>query len=375
MQYVATHIIISRFIVNFLRLLYKIIMSKYTYSKSGVDIDKGNKFIENIKKTIKSDKKKSSKASVIGGFAGLFKLNNIRGNPYLVAATDGVGTKLEIANDTNNHKTIGIDLVAMCVNDIVVTGAKPLFFLDYIATGKLDIEKSTDVIKGILTGCNQAGCQLLGGETAEMPGFYSQGKYDIAGFSVGLLNSGQVKKNKVKKDDIIIGIKSSGLHSNGYSLVRKIIKDKNISLKKYFDFDKKKTIGKYLLEPTLIYVNLILELYKKKLIKSCAHITGGGVIENLPRVLDKKFQAQINLDNWELSHLYKWLLSCGIKQSELLKTFNAGYGMTLIANKKDIKKIERIIDKHKFKSSMLGKIALKKRASDKSLILSGKLDK
>ena len=350
-------------------------MSKYTYSKSGVDIDKGNKFIENIKKTIKSDKKKSSKASVIGGFAGLFKLNNIRGNPYLVAATDGVGTKLEIANDTNNHKTIGIDLVAMCVNDIVVTGAKPLFFLDYIATGKLDIEKSTDVIKGILTGCNQAGCQLLGGETAEMPGFYSQGKYDIAGFSVGLLNSGQVKKNKVKKDDIIIGIKSSGLHSNGYSLVRKIIKDKNISLKKYFDFDKKKTIGKYLLEPTLIYVNLILELYKKKLIKSCAHITGGGVIENLPRVLDKKFQAQINLNNWELSHLYKWLLSCGIKQSELLKTFNAGYGMTLIANKKDIKKIERIIDKHKFKSSMLGKIALKKRASDKSLILSGKLDK
>ena len=350
-------------------------MSKYTYSKSGVDIDKGNKFIENIKKTIKSDKKKSSKASVIGGFAGLFKLNNIRGNPYLVAATDGVGTKLEIANDTNNHKTIGIDLVAMCVNDIVVTGAKPLFFLDYIATGKLDIEKSTDVIKGILTGCNQAGCQLLGGETAEMPGFYSQGKYDIAGFSVGLLNSGQVKKNKVKKDDIIIGIKSSGLHSNGYSLVRKIIKDKNISLKKYFDFDKKKTIGKYLLEPTLIYVNLILELYKKKLIKSCAHITGGGVIENLPRVLDKKFQAQIDLNNWELSHLYKWLLSCGIKQSELLKTFNAGYGMTLIANKKDIKKIERIIDKHKFKSSILGKIALKKRASDKSLILSGKLIK
>ena len=214
-------------------------MSKYTYSKSGVDIDKGNKFIENIKKTIKSDKKKSSKASVIGGFAGLFKLNNIKGNPYLVAATDGVGTKLEIANDTNNHKTIGIDLVAMCVNDIVVTGAKPLFFLDYIATGKLDIKKSTDVIKGILEGCNQAGCQLLGGETAEMPGFYSKGKYDIAGFSVGLLDSRQVKKNKIEKDDIIIGIKSSGLHSNGYSLVRKIIKDKNISLKKYFDFDKK----------------------------------------------------------------------------------------------------------------------------------------
>ena len=350
-------------------------MSKYTYSKSGVDIDKGNKFIENIKKTIKSDKKKSSKASVIGGFAGLFKLNNIKGNPYLVAATDGVGTKLEIANDTNNHKTIGIDLVAMCVNDIVVTGAKPLFFLDYIATGKLDIKKSTDVIKGILEGCNQAGCQLLGGETAEMPGFYSKGKYDIAGFSVGLLDSRQVKKNKVEKDDIIIGIKSSGLHSNGYSLVRKIIKDENISLKKYFDFDKKKTIGKYLLEPTLIYVNLILELYKKNLIKSCAHITGGGVIENLPRVLDKKFQAQINLDNWELSHLYKWLLSCGIKQAELLKTFNAGYGMVLIASKKDIKKVERIINKHKFTSSILGEIAHKKRASDKSLILSGELNK
>ena len=349
-------------------------MSKYTYSKSGVDIDKGNKFIENIKKTIKNDKTKSSKASVIGGFAGLFKLNNIKENSYLVAATDGVGTKLEIANDINNHKTIGIDLVAMCVNDIVVTGAKPLFFLDYIATGKLDIKKSTDVIKGILEGCNQAECQLLGGETAEMPGFYSQGKYDIAGFSVGLLDGKQVK-NKIKKDDVIIGIKSSGLHSNGYSLVRKIIKDKNMSLKKYFNFDKKKTIGKYLLEPTLIYVNLILELYKKKLIKSCAHITGGGVIENLPRVLDRKFQAQINLNNWELSNLYKWLLSCGIKQAELLKTFNAGYGMTLIANKKDIKKIEKIIDRHKFKSSMLGNIALKKSASDKSIILSGKLNK
>jgi len=350
-------------------------MSKYTYSKSGVDIDKGNKFIENIKKTIKSDKKKSSKASVIGGFAGLFKLNNITKNPYLVAATDGVGTKLEIANDTNNHKTIGIDLVAMCVNDIVVTGAKPLFFLDYIATGKLDIKKSTDVIKGILEGCSQSNCQLLGGETAEMPGFYSQGKYDIAGFSVGLLEKKQFKNNKVKKNDIIIGIKSSGLHSNGYSLVRKIIKDKKMSLKDYFDFDKKKTIGKYLLEPTLIYVNLILELYRKNLIKSCAHITGGGVIENLPRILDKKFQAQINLDNWELSNLYKWLLSCGIKQTELLKTFNAGYGMTLIADKKDIRKIEKIINKHKFASSMLGNIALKKNASDKQLILSGKLNK
>ena len=184
-------------------------MSKYTYSKAGVDINKGNKFIENIKKTIKGDKKKSSKASVIGGFAGLFKLNSTKESPYLVAATDGVGTKLEVANDMNNHKTIGIDLVAMCVNDIVVTGAKPLFFLDYIATGKLDIKKSTDVIKGILNGCNQANCQLLGGETAEMPGFYSKGKYDIAGFSVGLLEKKQIIKNKVKKDDVIIGIKLS----------------------------------------------------------------------------------------------------------------------------------------------------------------------
>ena len=335
-------------------------MSKYTYSKAGVDINKGNKFIENIKKTIKGDKKKSSKASVIGGFAGLFKLNSTKESPYLVAATDGVGTKLEVANDMNNHKTIGIDLVAMCVNDIVVTGAKPLFFLDYIATGKLDIKKSTDVIKGILNGCNQANCQLLGGETAEMPGFYSKGKYDIAGFSVGLLEKKQITKNKVKKDDVIIGIKSSGLHSNGYSLVRKIIKDKKLSFNRYFDFDKNKTIGSYLLEPTLIYVDIILELYKNKLIKSCAHITGGGVIENLPRVLDKKFKAQINLDNWELSNLYKWLLSCGIKQSELLKTFNAGYGMVLVADGNDLNKINKIIKKYKFSSSLLGNILLKK---------------
>ncbi|MFL2890842.1 MAG: phosphoribosylformylglycinamidine cyclo-ligase [Candidatus Pelagibacterales bacterium] len=349
-------------------------MAKYTYSRSGVDINKGNKFIENIKKTIKSDKNKSSKASVIGGFAGHFKLKSFKNSPYLVAATDGVGTKLEIANDMNNHKTIGIDLVAMCVNDIVVTGAKPLFFLDYIATGKLDLKKSTDVIKGILRGCNQAGCELLGGETAEMPGFYSKGKYDIAGFSVGILEQKHVKKIKVKKSDVIIGIKSSGLHSNGYSLVRNIIKDKKISLKKYFDFDKKKSIGNYLLQPTLIYVNLILELYKKNLIKSCAHITGGGIIENLPRILDKKFQAQIDLDKWDLGNLYKWLISCGINQSELLKTFNAGYGMALISDKKNIKKIKSIIKKHDFSSSLLGTINIKKNIKEKSVLFRGKLN-
>ena len=350
-------------------------MSKYTYSKSGVDINKGNKFIENIKKTIKSDKKKISTATVIGGFAGLFKLSNIKGKPYLVAATDGVGTKLEIANSMNNHKTIGIDLVAMCVNDIVVTGAKPLFFLDYIATGSLNIKKSTDVIEGILEGCDQAGCQLLGGETAEMPGFYSKGKYDIAGFSVGLLEQNQVKKSKIKENDIIVGIKSSGLHSNGYSLVRKIIKDKKISLKRYFDFDNKKPIGDYLLKPTLIYVNLILELYKKKLIKSCAHITGGGIIENLPRILEKQHQAYIDLNKWELGDLYKWLLSCGINQNELLKTFNAGYGMTLISEKKDVSKVEKIIKKHKFSFSLLGKIKVKKNLNAKSVVLCGKLPK
>ena len=349
-------------------------MAKYTYSRSGVDINKGNKFIENIKKTIKSDKNKSSKASVIGGFAGHFKLKSFKNSPYLVAATDGVGTKLEIANDMNNHKTIGIDLVAMCVNDIVVTGAKPLFFLDYIATGKLDLKKSTDVIKGILRGCNQAGCELLGGETAEMPGFYSKGKYDIAGFSVGILEQKHVKKIKVKKSDVIIGIKSSGLHSNGYSLVRNIIKDKKISLKKYFDFDKKKSIGNYLLQPTLIYVNLILELYKKNLIKSCAHITGGGIIENLPRILDKKFQAQIDLDKWDLGNLYKWLISCGINQGELLKTFNAGYGMALISDKKNIKKIKSIIKKHDFSSSLLGTINIKKNIKEKSVLFRGKLN-
>ena len=349
-------------------------MSKYTYSKAGVDINKGNKFIENIKKTIKSDKNKSSKASVIGGFAGHFKLSGATNSPYLVAATDGVGTKLEIANAMNNHKTIGIDLVAMCVNDIVVTGARPLFFLDYIATGKLDLKKSTDIIKGILKGCNQAGCELLGGETAEMPGFYSKGKYDIAGFSVGILEKKQMKKLQVRKNDVIIGVKSSGLHSNGYSLIRKILKDKKISLKKYFEFDKKKSIGDYLLQPTLIYVNLILELYKNNLIKSCAHITGGGIIENLPRILDKKFQAQIDLDKWDLGGLYRWLISCGISQKELLKTFNAGYGMALISDKRNTKQIESIIKKHNFSSSLLGTINMKKNINEKSVLLYGKLN-
>jgi phosphoribosylformylglycinamidine cyclo-ligase len=262
----------------------------------------------------------------------------------------------------------------MCVNDIVVTGAKPLFFLDYIATGKLDLKKSTDVIKGILRGCDQAGCELLGGETAEMPGFYSKGKYDIAGFGVGILEKKQIKKLKVRKSDVIIGVKSSGLHSNGYSLIRKILKDKKMSLKKYFKFDKKKSIGDYLLQPTLIYVNLILELYRNNLIKSCAHITGGGIIENIPRILDKKFQAQIDLNKWDLGDLYKWLISCGISQKELLKTFNAGYGMALISDKRNTKQIQSIIKNHKFSSSLLGTIEIKKNINEKSVLLYGKLN-
>ena len=346
-------------------------MKKYSYSKSGVSINKGNKFVSEIKNIL--NKKNKIKTQNIGGFAGLFPINKNTKNPVLVAATDGVGTKLEIANKLRKHDTIGIDLVAMCVNDIIVTKARPIFFLDYLATGKLNLKIGKSVIKGIANGCNQAGCVLLGGETAEHPGVFPKNKYDLAGFSVGVIDKKDLeKKIKLKDGDLLIGIESSGAHSNGYSLIRKILKDKKISLSSILP-NSKKTIGKSLIEPTKIYVNPILDLYNKNILKTCAHITGGGVTENLPRVITKNLYAHINLSNWKLPPLFKWIMSMGVPEKEMLKTFNCGYGMIAIIDKKNITKFNVTLKKYKLKSTLIGELKYKTKNISRSILFSGSL--
>ena len=346
-------------------------MKKYSYSKSGVSIDKGNKFVSEIKNILNKNNK--IKTQNIGGFAGLFPIDKKIKNPILVAATDGVGTKLEIADQINKHDTIGIDLVAMCVNDIIVTKAKPLFFLDYLATGKLNIKIGKSVIKGIVKGCNEAGCVLLGGETAEHPGVYPKNKYDLAGFSVGAIDKKNInRKIKMKEGDLLIGIESSGFHSNGYSLIRKILKDKKISLNSRLP-NSKKTIGKLLIEPTKIYVKPILDLYQKNILKSCAHITGGGITENLPRIIPNNLYPVINLNSWQLSPLFKWIMSMGVSQKEMLKTFNCGHGMIVIIDKKNLSKFNLNFKKYKLKTAIIGELKQKKKKNTNNIIYTGTL--
>ncbi len=344
-------------------------MKKFSYSGSGVSINKGNKFVSQIKKLIQKDK--YLKKSNIGGFSGQFILDPKIKKPILVGATDGVGTKIEIASMMNNHRTIGIDLVAMCVNDLIVDQAKPLFFLDYIATGKLDLAKGTQIIKGIIEGCKKSNCSLLGGETAEHPGVEANDKYDLAGFCVGVKSGIKSIKPRLKQNDLIIGIKSSGLHSNGFSLVRKIIKEKKVRLNK--KIDKNKTIGQLLLKPTEIYVIPILELFSKKLIKSCAHITGGGITENLPRSLTNNVKAQIDLNKFNLSKIFKWLHGYGITQSEMLRTFNCGYGMVVILEKSKLNKFENLMKKHKLGYDNIG-VLLNSKKSKRRIKFIGKLN-
>ena len=336
-------------------------MKKLSYSSSGVSINKGNKFVSEIKNIIRKDK--NLKKSNIGGFSGQYILDPKIKRPILVGATDGVGTKIEIARMMRNHKTIGIDLVAMCVNDLIVDQAKPLFFLDYISTGKLDISKGKEIIRGIIKGCKISNCSLLGGETAEHPEVDSNDKYDLAGFCVGV-KSGVVKASpKLKENDIIVGISSSGLHSNGYSLVRKIIKENKIKLNK--KIEKNKTIGELLLKPTEIYVSPILEMYTKKIIKTCAHITGGGITENLPRSLNKNVSAKINLETFNLPTIFKWIQSFGVSQNEMLKTFNCGYGMIVILDRTKFNQFEKSIKKHKLKYSIIGNLVNSKKINKK----------
>jgi phosphoribosylformylglycinamidine cyclo-ligase len=323
-------------------------MTQNAYKDAGVDIEAGNALVERIKPAIKATNR-SGVMSGIGGFGALFdpKAAGYQ-DPIMVSATDGVGTKLKIAIDTGLHDTVGIDLVAMCVNDLIVQGAEPLFFLDYFASGKLNVDHAEAVIKGIAKGCEIAGCALIGGETAEMPGMYAEGDYDLAGFTVGAVERDKIVTNeRVQEGDVVIGLASSGLHSNGYSLVRKIVKStQGYDYASAAPFDSTKTMGETLLTPTKIYVKSVLEALNIKredgtqAIKAIANITGGGLLENIPRSLPEGLGAVIDTNNWELPAIFQWLAEAGdINADDMALTLNCGIGMIVICDNNDTKKI------------------------------------
>ena len=322
---------------------------KFTYEKSGVNIAAANKFVKFISKISKKDKKKKSFEN-IGGFGSISNIPKNIKKPKLVASTDGVGTKIEIANALNKYDTIGIDLVAMCVNDLIVQGAKPLLFLDYISINKIDLTKLKSILKGIVKGCNISGCELVGGETAEMPGTYESGKFDIAGFSVGVADQNKIlQKKKIKKKNLILAIPSSGIHSNGYSLVRYVLNKKKINIK------KNKFLKKELLKPTKIYVKEILSLTKYNLINGCANITGGGLADNIKRIIPEGLTANINLSCIKTKKIFKWLKKNKISDKEMLKTFNCGVGFCIIIKSKNLKKIKKFFTKE-YEPYVIGKI-------------------
>ena len=321
-----------------------------SYKKSGVNIPLANKFVKHIhflSKKVGKKRKNSFDKENIGSFGSLFDMSKIKiKDPVLVSCTDGVGTKIDLANKFKKYDTIGIDLVAMCVNDLIVQGAKPLFFLDYIATGKLDLKKTKKILKGIVKGCEISQCSLIGGETAEMPGIYSKNNFDLAGFSVGVVSKKKIlSKKNVKVDDVILAIPSSGIHSNGYSLVRSIIRNSKIS----------KRIKKDLLKPTKIYSKEILNLNNKKLINACAHITGGGLVENLLRSVPNNLSISIDLSKIRINKIFKWIKMKNISDKEMMKTFNCGVGFCIIVSKKNEKKINKYFSKD-FLPYKIGKI-------------------
>ncbi len=323
---------------------------KFTYKKSGVNIKAADKFVNFISK-ISTKKRGKKKFFNIGGFGSVTNIPNNIKKPKIVACTDGVGTKIEIANTLNKFDTIGIDLVAMSVNDLIVQGAKPLLFLDYISINKIDLTKLKAIIKGIKKGCDQSECELVGGETAEMPGTYEKGKFDIAGFAVGVVGKNKILyKNKIKKNNLILAIPSSGLHSNGYSLIRYLLKQKKINIK------KNKFLKSELLKPTKIYVKEIMKLINNNLINGCANITGGGLSDNIKRIIPDKLSANINLDKIKTSKIFNWLKNNGISNKEMLKTFNCGVGFCLIIESKNLKKISEFFSK-KYKPYVIGKIS------------------
>ena len=322
------------------------------YKLSGVDIDAGNDLVEKIKKDVALTHNKNVIGS-IGGFAGMYKLDESFKNPVLVACTDGVGTKVSLAQEYNDLSGIGQDLVAMCVNDLIVCGAKPLFFLDYFASSKLNVDEASKIVKGISKACIESECALLGGETAEMPGHYVGNNFDLAGFSVGCVDSDKILNNEnVKAGNILIGIESSGPHSNGFSLIRKIINDSETSE------SQKKDIAKKALMPTILYPKLIANLIQEYKINSISHITGGGLTENLPRSIPDNFLIEINTDAWEIPEIFNWLMREGnISMQEMYRIFNCGIGMALCVENADEIEIRKKISSLGYKNYVIGKIS------------------
>ena len=347
-------------------ILYKIIVmgrNNLTYRKSGVNIKTADRFVNYISSKVRKSKK-SVKFKNIGSFGSVTEVPKNIKNPHLVACTDGVGTKLEIANELKNFNTIGIDLVAMSVNDLIVQGAKPLIFLDYISISKVELKKLKSIINGIFKGCKISGCELVGGETAEMPGTYSSGKFDLAGFAVGFVDKKRIlNKGKIKKNNLILSIPSNGLHSNGFSLVREILKRKKINIKKH------KFLKKELIKPTKIYVSEIIRLLDKNLINGCVNITGGGIYDNIQRVIPKGLSANINLNKIKTQKIFSWIKNAGVTEIEMLKTFNCGVGFCIIINPKNLNKVQKILPKN-YQPSIIGKI----KKNHKKIILNGQVD-
>ena len=336
---------------------------KFTYEKSGVNINAADNFVKFIS-SISTKNKGKKKFQNIGGFGSISNIPKDIKKPKIVACTDGVGTKVEIANTLNKFDTIGIDLVAMSVNDLIVQGAKPLLFLDYISINKIDLKKLKSILKGIVKGCKISNCELVGGETAEMPGTYAKSKFDIAGFAVGIVDGNKIlNKKNIKKNDLILAVPSNGIHSNGYSLVRYVLKKNNIN------FKNNKFLKKELIKPTKIYVNEILNLIKSKLLNSCANITGGGLEDNIKRVIPDGLSADIALDKIKTKKIFKWLKQNNINDKEMLKTFNCGVGFCLIIKPQNLKKINKFFSKE-FKPYVIGKIISGKN----KVKLNGKID-
>ncbi len=316
-----------------------------TYAQAGVDIDAGNRLVDLIRPAVRMTRRPGADGE-IGGFGGLFDLKAAGfDDPLLVAANDGVGTKVKIAIESGLHDTIGVDLVAMCVNDLIVQGAEPLFFLDYYATGKLEPEAAAAVVKGIADGCLAAGCALLGGETAEMPGLYSKGDYDLAGFAVGAVDRSELLPRRVSVGDVIFGLPSSGAHSNGFSLVREIVRTTGLAWNSPAPFEPSRTLAQALLEPTRIYVKPLLAALKATAeIAALAHITGGGYPDNLPRVLPKGLGARIDLSAFPVPPVFKWIARRGgVAQEEMLRTFNCGIGMIVVASSDGADEVEKAL--------------------------------
>jgi phosphoribosylformylglycinamidine cyclo-ligase len=347
-------------------------MKQSAYKEAGVDIDAGEELVERIKPAVK----KTARSGMMGGLGGFGAMFDPKAagykDPVLVSSTDGVGTKIKIAIETNKHDTIGIDLVAMCVNDLVVQGAEPLFFLDYFATGKLDVDSAQKVIEGIAKGCEEAGCALIGGETAEMPGMYGEGDYDLAGFTVGAVERDQILTGEtIAEGDVVLGLSSSGVHSNGYSLVRKLVKDtQGLSYETPAPFAPEQTLGEAFLTPTRIYVKPLLKALKLGGVKGMAHITGGGLSENIPRVLPSNVQVELDATSWTRPNCFAWLAQAGnIEPEDMARTLNCGIGMVVIVDTKDADKIVESLKADGESVSVIGKVSARANADAAQVVI------